>query len=75
MSDLTTFRAETRAGLENQLPAGHAHPHSPVVAKAAKAAVYNLVRRGEMPPDTSIPSYTQVQVMEDWWLGQNGAEA
>jgi hypothetical protein len=48
---------------------------APVMAKAAKAAVDDLVRRGEVPADTSIPSYTQAQVTEDWWPGQNGAAA
>ena len=48
---------------------------APVMAKAAKTSVDDLVRRGEVPADTSIPSYTQIQLMDDWWPKQNGAEA
>jgi Domain of unknown function DUF29 len=45
---------------------------SPLMTKAGKAALEDLVRRGEVPEETPVPAYTQEQLTEDWWPGRDG---
>ena len=42
----------------------------PTMAKVARAAVEGLAARDEVPRDTQPPTYTQEQLLEDWWPDQ-----
>ncbi|MSO99995.1 MAG: DUF29 domain-containing protein [Acetobacteraceae bacterium] len=47
-------------------------PEMALMAKVAKNAVETLADLGEVPARTTAPTYTEVQILEDWWPAQGG---
>ena len=47
---------------------------TPLMAKAARFAMEELVRHGEVSAKATVPDYTLDQIVEKWWPVQRGNE-
>lgn len=48
--------------------------NAPLMAKAAKLTVDDLIGAGERRRGTPVPVYTEAQILDDWWPGQQPSQ-
>lgn len=65
LSDLLDDNPSLRRDLTGVIESG-------LVAKAARFALDELIRRGEIPAWTPMPDYSQQQILENWWPDRRG---